>query len=153
MSKLAIIKAGNPELKKTAQPVKTITKHIKKLLDDMAETMYAAEGVGLAAPQINESLQLVVLDDGNGLIELINPEITAHSEELADGAEGCLSVPGYYGNVKRYQWVKVTALNRRNQVVHYEPQGFLARIFQHEIDHLYGVLFIEKAENLRKVTE
>lgn len=102
MSKLKIIKAGDPELKETAKPVKTITKRIKKLLDDMAETMYAAEGVGLAAPQINESLQLVVLDDGNGLIELINPEILEHSDEIVDGVEGCLSVPGYYGHVPRY---------------------------------------------------
>lgn len=153
MSKLTIIKAGNPELKETAKPVKTITKRIKKLLDDMAETMYAAEGVGLAAPQINESLQLVVLDDGNGLIELINPEILEHSEEIVDGVEGCLSVPGYYGHVERYEWVKVKALNRRNKVVYYEPKGFLARIFQHEIDHLHGVLFIEKAEDLRKVEQ
>ena len=153
MSKLTIIKAGNPELKEQAKPVKAITKRIKKLLDDMAETMYAAEGVGLAAPQVNESIQVIVLDDGNGLIELINPEILDHSEELVDGMEGCLSVPGYYGHVQRYEWVKVKALNRRNKVVYYRPEGFLARIFQHEIDHLHGVLFIEKAEDLRKVEE
>lgn len=153
MAKLKIIKSGDPILKETAAPVKTITKRIKKMLDDMAETMYAAEGVGLAAPQINESLQLVVLDDGNGLIELINPEIIAHSEELADGVEGCLSVPGYYGSVKRYQWVKVKALTRRGKEVLYEPEGFLARIFQHEIDHLYGTLFIEKATDLKKVEQ
>lgn len=118
-----------------------------------AETMYAAEGVGLAAPQINESLQLVVLDDGNGLIELINPEILEHSDEIVDGVEGCLSVPGYYGHVPRYESIKVKALNRRNKVVYYEPTGFLARIFQHEIDHLHGVLFIEKAEDLQKVEQ
>ena len=81
MSILKIIEAGAPILKETAKPVGHITKHTKKLLDDMAETMYKAEGVGLAAPQINQSLQLVVLDDGNGLIELINPEILEHSEE------------------------------------------------------------------------
>ena len=113
--------------------------------------MYAAEGVGLAGPQVNESLQLVVLDDGNGLIELINPEIIERSEETDDGDEGCLSVPGYYGTVKRYHRIKVKALNRRGKTVIYEPEGFLARIFQHEIDHLYGTLFIEKAENLRRV--
>lgn len=104
MSKLKIIKAGDPELKETAKPVKTITKRIKKLLDDMAETMYAAEGVGLAAPQINESLQLVVLDDGNGLIELINPEILEHSDEIVDGVEGasvCLAIMATYRGMNR----------------------------------------------------
>jgi peptide deformylase len=151
MATLKIIEAGAPILKETAKPVEHITKHIKKLLDDMAETMYAAEGVGLAGPQVNESLQLVVLDDGNGLIELINPEIIERSEETDDGDEGCLSVPGYYGTVKRYHRIKVKALNRRGKTVIYEPEGFLARIFQHEIDHLYGTLFIEKAENLRRV--
>lgn len=153
MSILKIIEAGAPILKETAKPVGHITKYTKKLLDDMAETMYKAEGVGLAAPQINQSLQLVVLDDGNGLIELINPEILGHSEETEMGVEGCLSVPGYYGSVSRYKKIKVRALNRHGKTVIYEPEDFLARIFQHEIDHLYGKLFIEKAENLRRVNE
>ncbi len=153
MAILKIIEAGAPILKGTAKPVDHITKHTKKLLDDMAETMYAAEGVGLAAPQINQSLKLVVLDDGNGLIELINPEILSHSDETEMGVEGCLSVPGYYGSVSRYKKIKVRALNRHGKTVVYEPEGFLARIFQHEIDHLYGTLFIEKAENLRRVDE
>ncbi len=153
MAILKIIEAGAPILKGTAKPVNHITKHTKKLLDDMAETMYAAEGVGLAAPQINQSLKIVVLDDGNGLIELINPEILSHSDETEMGVEGCLSVPGYYGSVSRYKKIKVRALNRHGKIVVYEPEGFLARIFQHEIDHLYGTLFIEKAENLRRVDE
>lgn len=153
MAILKIIEAGAPILKGTAKPVNHITKHTKKLLDDMAETMYAAEGVGLAAPQINQSLKIVVLDDGNGLIELINPEILSHSDETEMGVEGCLSVPGYYGSVSRYKKIKVRALNRHGKTVVYEPEGFLARIFQHEIDHLYGTLFIEKAENLRRVDE
>ncbi len=153
MAILKIIEAGAPILKGTAKPVDHITKHTKKLLDDMAETMYAAEGVGLAAPQINQSLKIVVLDDGNGLIELINPEILSHSDETEMGVEGCLSVPGYYGSVSRYKKIKVRALNRHGKTVVYEPEGFLARIFQHEIDHLYGTLFIEKAENLRRVDE
>lgn len=153
MAILKIIEAGAPILKGTAKPVDHITKHTKKLLDDMAETMYAAEGVGLAAPQINQSLKIVVLDDGNGLIELINPEMLSHSDETEMGVEGCLSVPGYYGSVSRYKKIKVRALNRHGKIVVYEPEGFLARIFQHEIDHLYGTLFIEKAENLRRVDE
>lgn len=151
MATLKIIEAGAPILKETAKPVDHITKRIKKLLDDMAETMYSAEGVGLAGPQVNESLQIVVLDDGNGLIELINPEILEHSEETDDGVEGCLSIPGYYGTVKRYHSITVKALNRHGKPVIYKPEGFLARIFQHEIDHLYGTLFIEKSENLRRV--
>lgn len=153
VAKLNIIKAGNPVLKAAAKPVPVITKHIKKLLDDMAETMYKANGVGLAAPQINESLRLIVLDDGNGLIELINPEILETSTEMEEDTEGCLSVPGYYGIVSRYSKIKVKALNRRGKTVYYEPEHFLARIFQHEIDHLNGILFIEKAKNIRKVTE
>lgn len=153
MALLKIVKAGAPILKETASSVKTITKNTKRLLNDMAETMYEAEGVGLAAPQIGKSLQMIVLDDGNGLIELINPELLEASEELQDGPEGCLSVPGYYGDVKRSQRIKVRALNRHGKVIVYEPEGFLARIFQHEMDHLVGTLFIEKATNLRKVEE
>ncbi|MGE1063270.1 peptide deformylase [Megasphaera paucivorans] len=153
MAILKIVKAGAPILKGTAQPVETITKQTKKLLDDMAETMYAAEGVGLAAPQVNVPQQLIVLDGGNGLIELINPEIIETSKEMEIGSEGCLSVPGYYGEVERYSKIKVKSLNRRGKVVYFNPEGFLARIFQHEIDHLTGVLFIEKADNLRLVEE
>ena len=153
MAVLRITKAGDPVLKGQAQPVKTITKRIKRLLDNMAGTMYAAEGVGLAAPQVNESLQLVVLDDGNGLIELINPELLEASEEMELGAEGCLSVPGYYGDVSRHKKITVRARNRYGKEIIYEVEGFLARIFQHEMDHLQGDLFIEKATNLRKVGE
>ena len=122
MALLKIVKAGAPILKETAAPVKTITKNTKRLLNDMAETMYEAEGVGLAAPQIGKSLQMIVLDDGNGLIELINPELLEASEELQDGPEGCLSVPGYYGDVKRSQRIKVRALNRHGKVIVYEPE-------------------------------
>ena len=88
MAILKIVKAGAPILKETAAPVKTITKNIKRLLDDMAQTMYEAEGVGLAAPQIGKSQQIIVLDDGNGLIELINPELLETSEEMQFGPEG-----------------------------------------------------------------
>ena len=113
MSALRIVKDGAPVLKKTAAPVKTITKRVKRLLDDMAETMYSAEY----------------------------------------GPEGCLSVPGIYGDVSRYTKIKVQAKNRFGKTVIYEPEGFLARIFQHEMDHLKGHLFTEKAVNLRKVDE
>ena len=153
MALLKIIKARDPDLKATAKPYAKVNKHINKIHDDMAETMYAADGVGLAAPQVNESLQLIVLDDGNGLIELINPEILEMSEETNIDTEGCLSVPGYYGKVQRASKIKVRSLTRHGKTVIYEPEGFLARIFQHEMDHLYGHLFIEKATDLQKVGE
>ena len=109
MAVLTIIKAGDPVLKATAKPVTKVNKHIKKLLDDMAETMYAAEGVGLAAPQVNESLQLIVLDDGNGLIELINPEILEVSGEQT-GPEACLSCGDRRGIVTRPSFVLSAAM-------------------------------------------
>lgn len=152
MAILKIVKAGAPILKGTAQPIKKITKQTKQLLSDMAETMYAADGVGLAGPQVDKSIQIIVLDDGNGLIELINPELL-EGEGKETGSEGCLSVPGYYGDVERYTKIKVRALNRHGKTIIYEPEGFLARIFQHEMDHLKGILFIEKADNLRHVEE
>ena len=144
---------GHPVIRKETEEIDASYPQLKELIENMYETMYAAEGIGLAAPQIGKSLQMIVLDDGNGLIELINPELLEASEELQDGPEGCLSVPGYYGDVKRSQRIKVRALNRHGKVIVYEPEGFLARIFQHEMDHLVGTLFIEKATNLRKVEE
>ena len=116
MATLKIIEAGAPILKETAKPVEHITKHIKKLLDDMAETMYAAEGVGLAGPQVNESLQLVVLDDGNGLIELINPEIIERSEETDDG-ETVITVE-YSKNGRKYDLVAVPQENGKYRYYH-----------------------------------
>ena len=145
MAVLTIIKAGDPVLKATAKPVTKVNKHIKKLLDNMAETMYAAEGVGLAAPQVNESLQLIVLDDGNGLIELINPEILETSGEQT-GDEGCLSVPGMAGQVTRPNYVKVKAMDEDMNEVIYEGTELLARAFCHEIDHLDGKMYTRLVE-------
>ena len=149
MSVLRIVKDGAPVLKETAAPVKTITKRIKRLLDDMAETMYKTDGVGLAAPQVGVSKRIIVVDDGNGLQALINPQIIK-AEGSQWGPEGCLSVPGYFGDVERYEKVTVTAIDPNNKKLRIEAEGFLARIFQHEIDHLEGHLFIEKAVNLKK---
>lgn len=146
---LDVIKAGNPVLKKVAAPVEKITKNTRRLLDDMAETMYKSEGCGLAAPQVNVSQRIIVCDDGNGLRELINPVII-EKEGTQIGLEGCLSVPGYFGDVERYEWVTVEALNRHNKKIHIKTDGFLSRILQHEIDHLDGILFIEKTDALRK---
>lgn len=149
MAILEIRKAGDPVLKKQAEPVERVDKRIKKLLDDMAETMYAADGVGLAAPQVGASLQIIVLDAGDGLIEVINPSITT-SEGAETGVEGCLSVPGVFGDVERFTKITVEGLNRNGRKLRINAEGFLARVLQHEIDHLRGVLFIEKAQSLQK---
>ena len=151
MTVLEIRKAGDKILKVKAQPVIKIDKRIRKLLDDMAETMDSADGVGLAAPQIGVSLRVIVLDvdEGEGLIELINPVITAF-EGCVLGNEGCLSIPGVFGEVERFAEVTVEGLNRFGKKVHIIGTGLLGRALQHEIDHLEGILFIEKAKTIHK---
>lgn len=139
-----IRKDGDEVLRKISRNVDKIDDRIKTLVKDMAETMYEAEGVGLAAPQVGILKRVVVIDVGEGLIELINPEIIeATGEQIA--AEGCLSIPGKYAEVKRPAKVKVRALNTKGQTVEYEGEELLARAFCHEIDHLEGILFKDKA--------
>ncbi|HWR44780.1 peptide deformylase [Sporomusa sp.] len=149
MPVMEIRKAGDKVLKIMAMPVDKIDRKIKHLLDDMAETMYAADGVGLAAPQVGVSWRIVVIDVGEGIIELINPEIVA-KEGCEIGTEGCLSVPGMYGEVERYATVTVEALNRNGKKIRINGSGLLARALQHEIDHLDGILFIELAKTMHK---
>ncbi len=149
MPVMEIKKAGSKVLKEVAAPVEKIDRKIKQLLDDMAETMYAADGVGLAAPQVGVSLRIVVIDVGDGLIELINPEIVAQ-EGCENGTEGCLSVPGMYGEVERQATVTVEAQNRAGKKFRVAGTGLLARALQHEIDHLNGILFIELAKTIHK---
>lgn len=152
MAILEIVKAGNKILKQKAMPVKKIDRKTKQLLDDMAQTLYKAEGVGLAAPQVGVSSRVVVIDAGDGLIELINPVIVEKSgSETA--SEGCLSIPGIWGEVERYAEVTVEALNREGKKIRINGKGLLARAFQHEIDHLEGILFIELAKTLHKGQE
>ena len=145
MAVLEVVKAGHPVLKEIAEPVEHVNKKLRALIEDMADTMYKTEGVGLAAPQVNVSKRIIVVDDhaGSGLIALINPEII-HGEGSQIGLEGCLSVPGYFGDV---------GIDPHNKKVTIKAEGFLARIFQHEIDHLEGHLFIEKATNLRRIAD
>lgn len=131
-------------LRKKSKPVEKIDKRILELLDDMAETMRHADGVGLAAPQVGILRRVVVIDVGEGLIELINPEIVEFSGEQR-GAEGCLSIPGIRGEVIRPEKVKVKALNRKGEQIEIIGTGLLARALCHEIDHLDGILFIDKA--------
>lgn len=136
-------------LRKISKEVDVIDDKILTLLDDMKETMYNANGVGLAAPQVGILKRIIVLDDGNGLIECINPRIISKEGEQ-DGVEGCLSVPGFKGEVKRPNEVVVRALDRNGNEVEYRAKEFLARIFCHETDHLDGILYIDKASEVVK---
>ncbi len=166
MSIREIVKHPNDILRRKAQPVKAINAEVRKLLDDMVETMRAAPGVGLAGPQVDVPLRVIVVeygeepdDEGNGkqppkqLFTLVNPEITRSSTETETATEGCLSIPGLVGDVERPTSVTVKALNKRGQPVKIKANGWLARIFQHEVDHLNGVLFIDRAENIQALRE
>ena len=134
---------GDPILRKTSREVKNINDRIKILLEDMAETMYESDGVGLAAPQVGVLRQVVVIDIGHGLIKLINPEIIEKEGENVD-IEGCLSVPNKIGTVSRPERVKVKYLNEFGEEKTIEAEGLLAKALCHEIDHLNGILFIDK---------
>jgi len=174
-----IVTAPNPILREKAKRVKSITPEVQRLIDDMVETMRQAPGVGLAAPQVGVSQRVIVVEvaegseDGSGertateaaaepavepaaprptkLYALVNPEITRHSGELEPGTEGCLSIPGYLGEVERFSWATVKGLDRHGKPFKLKVRGWPARVFQHEIDHLDGVLFIDRAKRLWKV--
>lgn len=149
MAILEVVKAGNPVLKQVAKPIKKIDSRLRRLMDDMAETMYKCDGVGLAAPQVGQSIRLVVIDVGEGIIELINPVIT-HREGKVTDSEGCLSVPGIFGDVERAERVTVEYTTRFNKRRTLKADGLLARCIQHECDHLEGTLFINIAKSLRQ---
>ena len=145
MAKLKIVKVGDPALRKVCRPVESITPRILTLLDDMIDTMRAADGVGLAAPQVGVLRRIVVIETPDeGLIELINPKIIAFSGEQ-ESEEGCLSVPGRWGVTRRPMHVTVRALNRRGETFDVTGSGRLAKAFCHEIDHLDGKLYIDCA--------
>ena len=134
---------GDPILRKKSREVKEVNNRIKILLDDMVDTMYENDGVGLAAPQIGILRQLVVIDIGEGIIKLVNPQIIEKNGEEID-VEGCLSVPEKAGTVSRPEWVKVKYLDEFGQEQILEGEGLLARALCHEIDHLNGILFTDK---------
>ena len=134
-------------LRKKSRPVEKFDERLHKLLDDMAETMYHANGVGLAGPQVGLLRRVVVVDVGDGVIELVNPKIVVFSGEQ-DGAEGCLSFPGEYGMVKRPNYVKVRAQDRFGNFFEMEGRELLARAFCHELDHLDGVVFKSRASRM-----
>lgn len=147
MTVLRIVVEGEEVLRQKAQKVKRVTKRLQRLLDDMLETMHHADGVGLAAPQVGQSLRAIVVDVGQGPLQLINPEIVAAGGQQTD-LEGCLSIPGRVGYVTRAAEVVVTGLDRSGQPARIEGTGLLARALQHEIDHLDGILFIDRADEV-----
>lgn len=147
MAKRNIVKKGDDVLEKMCRPVERFDEKLWTLLDDMAETMHEANGVGLAAPQVGLLRRVVVVDVGEGCIDLINPEIIA-SSGVQDGAEGCLSYPGEWGMVSRPMQVTVRAQNRRGESFEVSGEGLLARAFCHEIDHLNGVSFVSRASRM-----
>ena len=145
-----IVKDGDDILKKKCRPVERFDQKLWVLLDDMADTMHHANGVGLAAPQVGIMRRVAVVDidvEQKGVIELVNPQIIAYSGEQC-GNEGCLSFPGQWGIVKRPNYVKVRAQNRHGEEFEIEGRELLARAFCHEIDHLNGVVFRDVAERM-----
>ena len=144
----SILNFDQPVLREKAKKVARVDTSIQRLIDDLAETMLAAPGAGLAAPQIGVPLRVcVVKGDENQIWALVNPEIVK-SDGVQVGYEGCLSYPGWVGEVARYETVVVKGRNRRGKEVRIKSNGFTARAFQHELDHLDGVLFIDRLTNL-----
>jgi len=151
---LPILTYPHPTLKQKAEIVKDVGKEIRKLAENMAETMYNAPGVGLAAPQIGQSLQLIVIDPtgqkAQGLMVLINPKIVSAEGEVEE-EEGCLSIPDFYFKIKRYAKVRVKGYDPlKEKTIEIEADGLLARIFQHEIDHLEGTLIIDHLGRIKR---
>lgn len=145
MATRKIVKLGDETLRKTCKKQEKFDLRLWTLLKDMADTMYKAEGVGLAGPQVGILRRVVVIDVGDGLVELVNPEIVASSGTQC-GREGCLSLPGRQGIVTRPNKVSVRAQDRRGKPIEFEAEGFFARAVCHELDHLDGVLYIDKMD-------
>jgi len=152
MAQLRILEYPDPRLKKVASPVTAFTPELQKLVRDMAETMYAAPGVGLAATQVDVHKRLIIIDiseDRSDLKVFINPEIVA-AEGVAQHEEGCLSVPGYYDKVARAERITVRAQNERGEYFELAADGVLAVCIQHEMDHLLGKVFVEYLSPLKR---
>ena len=153
MAVLEIIMVPDPVLRAKAKKVSKVTPSVQKLLDDMTETMREAPGVGLAGPQVGALQRLIVVEVVKdeeypemqyGFFQLVNPEIVRISKEIEEGTEGCLSIPGFTAEVERFAAVEVRALDRSGKAVKLRARGFLARVLQHEIDHLDGVLYLDR---------
>jgi peptide deformylase len=159
-----IVTLPDPILRRKARPVSAFDKNLQTLVDDMIETMRQAPGVGLAAPQVGIGERVIVVEYAEPpeeedeeqeevkprLYVMVNPEIVKASEETVLGVEGCLSIPGLVGEVERYSTIHIKGLNRRGQPMKVKAEGWLARIFQHEIDHVNGVVFPDRATRVWK---
>lgn len=152
MALLPVLEYPDPRLRTVAQPVAKITPEIRQLIRDMAETMYAAPGIGLAATQVDFHQQIIVIDlseTKDALLVLINPEIIESSGSVY-GEEGCLSVPGYYDEIKRAETITVRTMNEEGQSYEFDADGLLAVCVQHEIDHLHGKVFVDYLSLLKR---
>jgi peptide deformylase len=152
MTTLTILNYPDPRLHKVAKPILDVNDKIRQLISDMAETMYAAPGIGLAATQVDQHIQLIVIDtskEQNDLLVLINPNIVVKSG-LQEHEEGCLSVPGVYETVTRAEKVTVEALDKNGKPFRLEAEGLLAICIQHEMDHLLGKVFVEYLSPLKR---
>ena len=155
MALLPILTAPDPRLKKKSKPVETVDDDVRRLMDDMLETMYAAPGIGLAAPQVGEALRVIVLDVAKDdqpkqPLRLANPEIVWASEERIPHEEGCLSLPEQFADVTRPREVRVRYRGHDDEVRELDASGLLAVCVQHEMDHLEGLLFVDHISTLRR---
>jgi peptide deformylase len=147
MAVYKIVELGDPVLRQKSSPVPEVNGSIQKLLDNLADTLYSAKGLGLAAPQIGVAKRVIVVDCGDGLWGVVNPEIVSMQGQEV-GVEGCLSIPGVAGEVKRAARVIVRGWDRDGRDIQIEAEGMTARAFQHETDHLDGILFIDKVDQM-----
>jgi peptide deformylase len=147
---LAIRVLGDPVLREETRPVVEVTDDTRRLIDDMFETMYAANGIGLAAPQVGRTERVCVVDVEGAAYALVNPEVVRTTGPKAKAEEGCLSIPDVYGDVERPSRVTVQALDRDGAPIEVTAEGLLARCFQHEIDHLHGKLFLDHLSFLKR---
>jgi len=153
MAILEILEFPDPRLRKVAAPVTHFDEKLKQLVADMAETMYDAEGIGLAATQVDVHQQVIVIDisdERDEALVFINPSFEVIDKELHEYREGCLSVPGYYEDIKRPKTVKVSAMDTEGNAFEIEPDGILAVCIQHEMDHLQGKLFVDYLSTLKR---
>ena len=155
MAQLPIITAPDPRLKIKARPVPAVDDKVRRLMDDMLDTMYGAIGIGLAAPQVGQSSRVIVLDvaregEKPQPLRLANPEILWRSPELTTGSEGCLSLPENYAEVTRPARIRLRYLDYQNEIREIEASGLLGMCLQHEIDHLDGVLFVDHISSLKR---
>lgn len=156
MSVREIVQMGHPVLRQRAKKIHRVDASIHRLVDDLVDTVHAANGAGLAAPQIGVPLRAIVTNVDDSLQIVLNPEIVKASEEMEDGEEGCLSIRGWYGPVKRKERVTIRGLSVTGKPLKLKAEGWEARAFQHEIDHLDGILFIDRMEDrslLHQVTD